>query len=178
MSVDQLRQAIPTLAAEVPAERHNRTNFERKIQERLLRAMHAFLERGGEASAIGLWSWLTKIPTQHLPLELAQGRSLGDLPREALLCALAGCRWGLYSQERFGTSGLEETLTLLLFTETREPESFIRDTLEPFLFSGAEHVSGLHQVTHKEAFADLIAALAMEWLDKSESMSARHENIC
>jgi len=84
----------------------------------------------------------------------------------------------LYSQERFGTSGLEETLTLLLFTETRELESFIRDTLEPFLFSGAEHVSGLHQVTHKEAFADLIAALAMEWLDKSESISARHENIC
>jgi hypothetical protein len=115
--------------------------------------------------------FLERIVLAGCVLELAQGRSLGDLPREALLCALAGCRWGLYSQERFGTSGLEETLTLLLFTETREPESFIRDTLEPFLFSGAEHVSGLHQVTHKEAFADLIAALAMEWLDKSESMS-------
>ena len=69
MSVDQLRQAIPTLAAEVPAGRHNRTNFERKIQERLLRAMHAFLERGGEASAIDLWSWLKKIPTQHYHLK-------------------------------------------------------------------------------------------------------------
>jgi hypothetical protein len=115
--------------------------------------------------------FLERIVLAGCVLELAQGRSLGDLPREALLCALAGCRWGLYSQERLGTSGLEETLTLLLFTETRELESFIRDTLEPFLFSGAEHVSGLHQVTHKEAFAHLIAALAMEWLDKRESMS-------
>ena len=77
MSVDQLRQAIPTLAAEVPAERHNRTNFEKKIQERLLRAMHAFLERGGEASAIDLWSWLAMCPCR-LPLGLVLARALWD----------------------------------------------------------------------------------------------------
>ena len=104
-------------------------------------------------------------------LELALGRDLNELPRETLLCALTGCQWGWYSQDRFAASGLEKTLTQTLFASVQEMEPFIRDTLEPALFSGSANVSGLSEVAGQERFADLISKLSLEWLRKSELIS-------
>lgn len=106
-------------------------------------------------------------------LEFASGRDLGALRGETLLCALVACHWGMHSHGNSKIKVLEDTLTQILFISSGKMESFVRDTLEPDLFAGAEHVSGLYEVTTGDRYSGLVASLALEWLERSDSISTQ-----
>ncbi|WP_105401393.1 NACHT domain-containing NTPase [Neorhizobium sp. T7_12] len=114
--------------------------------------------------------FLEKIALVGCALRQSQGGDVASLPRETLICALAACQWGLYSQEKY-LPGLEETLTRLVFSETAEMKSFVKDTIEPLLFRGNAHVSGLNEVLSAERFTALASELGIEWLARSGEMS-------
>jgi hypothetical protein len=101
------------------------------------------------------------------------GGKLIDMPRRTLLCALTACRWGLYSQERYSANGLEETLTELLFQATAEMIQFVRDVIEPHLFTGKAHVPGLYQVLESKEYEDVALELASDWLQRASFMSGQ-----
>lgn len=101
----------------------------------------------------------------------SNGADLAELPREALLCALAACQWGLYSDERLGADSLEEALRRVLFPDADGLEAFVRDTIEPALFAGHEHVSGVWQITREESFSHLRRTLCLDWLRRNEHVS-------
>ncbi len=65
MNSQQLHQAIPVLSSALPEGRHNRNDFERKIEVRLLEAVRMFLEKGGRASEEEILSWLHKVTRYH-----------------------------------------------------------------------------------------------------------------
>ena len=95
------------------------------------------------------------------------GRPLNSLPKEVLLCALSACRWGLH----FSGSASEELqpkLEDVLFKDRATKLAFLKDTIEPGLEVGKEHVSGLHRITTEEQFADVLPELAIEWLERFE----------
>ncbi len=117
--------------------------------------------------------FLERIVVAGCLLDMASGRELGELPRETLLCALASLQLGAYSDERFGAKGLEETIFQLLFFNKQQMERFIRDTLEPALFVGENYVSGLYKFTNEIRYSELAGPLALEWLVRSEAMSAQ-----
>ena len=51
-------------------------------------------------------------------------------------------------------------------------ETFVRDTMEPYLNSGAEHVSGLYRLARNEEFSDIAGPLAIEWIEKYTNLSS------
>lgn len=101
----------------------------------------------------------------------AQGADLASLPRTSLLAALTACSWGLYTHDKHLPSDLEDALMAALFDHAAEMEPFIRDTIEPPLFAGKDHVSGLYDVMEAEAYTELARTLAVDWLRRSEEMS-------
>ncbi|PTW61687.1 hypothetical protein C8N35_102402 [Breoghania corrubedonensis] len=116
---------------------------------------------------------LAKIALVGCALQQAQGGDLKTLPRETLLTALTASQWGLYANDKMLPSSLDKTLIELLFDDVEEMEPFIRDTIEPFLFAGKNHVMGLSDVMGMESYAGLAAKLAVEWLARSGEMSVQ-----
>ncbi|MBO6855691.1 hypothetical protein [Roseibium sp.] len=117
--------------------------------------------------------FLSRVAMVGCALARLSGENLRTLPRETLLTALAATEWGLYSDEKRMLGGLETALTDILFENEADYEQFVRDTIEPLLFAGKDHVSGLHQLFESSEHADLAGRLALEWLASSGEMSAQ-----
>ncbi len=101
---------------------------------------------------------------------LHAGRSLDTLPKRALLSALSACQWGLHISGN-ATEHLQPKLEEILFTDRQTKLEFVKDTLEPSLEIGEEHVSGLYRVSSEETFSDILPDLAIEWLTSFETAS-------
>ena len=97
-------------------------------------------------------------------------KPLTSMPKEVLLCALSACRWDLHFPGN-ASDALQPKLEAALFKERATKLSFLKDTIEPGLEVGEEHVSGLHRVTTEEQFADVLPELAVEWLARFEKAS-------
>ncbi|WP_298963326.1 hypothetical protein [uncultured Roseibium sp.] len=117
--------------------------------------------------------FLPRVAMVGCALSRLSGENLSELPRETLLTALAATEWGLYSDEKRMLGGLEDALKEILFEAEYDYELFVRDTIEPLLFSGKNHVSGLHQLFESSEHADLAGRLAIEWLASSDELSAQ-----
>ena len=99
-------------------------------------------------------------------------KPLTSMPNEVLLCALSASWWGLHFSGN-ASEGLQPKLEEALFKERATKLGFLKDTIEPGLKVGKEHVSGLHRVTTEEQFADVLPELAVEWLARFEGASER-----
>ena len=97
-------------------------------------------------------------------------KPLTSMPNEVLLCALSACWWGLHFSGN-ASEELQPKLEEVLFKERATKLSFLKDTIEPSLEVGKEHVSGLHRVTTEQQFADVLPELAVEWLARFEGAS-------
>lgn len=64
LNSSQLRNILPILASELPDETHNRTDYERKVEEKVVICVHNLLEMLETVAAEELWAWL-KNTTQH-----------------------------------------------------------------------------------------------------------------
>lgn len=98
------------------------------------------------------------------------GKPLTSMPKEVLLCALSACRWGLHFSGN-ASEELQPKLEEMLFKDRATKLSFLKDTIEPSLEVGEEHVSGLHRVTTEEQFADVLPELTVDWLARFEEAS-------
>lgn len=95
---------------------------------------------------------------------------LNNLPLEITHSALASCHWGVSYGDDY-TSDLQERLESIVFADKGNKETFVRDTMEPYLNSGAEHVLGLHRLARYEEFSDIAGLLAVEWIEKYTDLS-------
>ena len=96
----------------------------------------------------------------HCAIMLQSSQDLSNLPLDVACSALAACHWGDY------TSDLQKQLEDIVFADKGTKEAFVRDTIEPYLNSGAEHVSGLYRLARNEEFSDIAGSLAIEWIEK------------
>ncbi len=106
----------------------------------------------------------------HCAITLQSAGNLTDLPLDIARSALASCHWGLSFGDNF-TSDLQERLEQIVFADKDKKETFVRDTMEPYLNRGAEHVSGLYRLARNEEFSDIAGALAVEWIEKYTDLS-------
>ena len=106
-------------------------------------------------------------------VHIAQGNNLEELPQKTLQCALAACQWGLYSSEKHATLELQEQLERQVYSTPKNIEQFVRDVIELELFSGANHVSGIYDITHQKKYSEVCSKLALEWLNESQKISAQ-----
>lgn len=106
----------------------------------------------------------------HCAIMLQSTGELADLPLDVARSALASCHWDLHFGDDY-TSDLQERLEQIVFVDRDNKEAFIRDTMEPYLNSGAEHVSGLYRLARNEEFADIAGPLAIEWIEKYSDLS-------
>jgi hypothetical protein len=115
--------------------------------------------------------FLEPILLAHCAIMIEAQGDLTDLPINIVRSALASCHWDLRGGNDF-TSSLQERLEQIVFRLKDSKETFVRDTMEPYLNSGAEHVSGLHRLTEDEEFSDIAAPLAIEWIKKYTDLSS------
>lgn len=106
----------------------------------------------------------------HCAIMLQSTGDLTDLPLDIARSALASCHWDLSFGDDY-TSDLQKRLEQIVFADKDNKESFVRDTIEPYLNSGAEHVSGLYRLTRNEEFSDIAGPLAIEWIEKYTDLS-------
>lgn len=106
----------------------------------------------------------------HCAITLQSTGSLKDLPLDIARSALASCHWDLSFGDDF-TSDLQERLEQIVFADKDNKETFVRDTMEPYLNSGAEHVSGLYRLARNEEFSDIAGQLAIKWIEKYSDLS-------
>jgi hypothetical protein len=107
----------------------------------------------------------------HCAIMLESGGDLIDLPINTARSALASCHWGVSYGDDF-TSGLQERLEQIVFRIKDSKETFVRDTMEPYLNSGTENISGLYRLATDEEFSDIAAPLAIEWIKKYTDLSS------
>lgn len=106
----------------------------------------------------------------HCAILLQSTGGLADLPLDVARSALASCHWDLSFGDDY-TSDLQERLEQIVFADKDNKETFVRDTMEPYLNSGAEHVSGLYRLARNEEFSDVAGPLAIEWIEKYTDLS-------
>lgn len=106
----------------------------------------------------------------HCAIKLHVSQNLADLPIEVATSALAACHWGLHFSDDY-TSDLEKQLENIVFADKVIKKAFVRDTIESYLNSSAEHVSGLYRLAHNEEFSDIAGPLAIEWIAKYTNIS-------
>ncbi len=106
----------------------------------------------------------------HCAIMLQSSQDLSSLPLDIARSALAACHWDLHFGDHF-TSGLQKQLEEIVFSNKATKEAFVRDTMEPYLNSGAEHVSGLYRLARNEEFSDIAGPLAIEWIEKYSNLS-------
>jgi hypothetical protein len=104
----------------------------------------------------------------HLVLQTEQ--SLSGISMPIVLAMLASCHWGLHRGDGI-TSALQDRLEELVFSNKKLKEEFLRDSFEPYLESGANHVSGLYRFAREAQFSDLAGRLSIEWISKYSTMS-------
>ncbi len=105
----------------------------------------------------------------HCAIMLQSIGSLTDLPPDIARSALASCHWGFFGDDF--TSDLQKRLEQIVFADKDNKETFVRDTMEPYLNSGIEHVSGLYRLARNEEFSDIAGPLAIEWIEKYTDLS-------
>ncbi len=106
----------------------------------------------------------------HCAIMLQSSNDLSSLSLDVARSALAACHWDLNFGDDF-TSDLQKQLEEIVFLNKTTKEAFVRDTMEPYLNSGAEHVSGLYRLARNEEFTDIAGPLAIEWIDKYFKLS-------
>ena len=106
----------------------------------------------------------------YCAMVLRSGKSLSDIPLEILRSTLAACHWDLDFRDDL-TFELQTQLEEIVFARKESKESFIRDTIEPYLNAGTSHVLGLWGIVRKEKFSDIAGPLAIEWLKKYAQLS-------
>jgi len=107
----------------------------------------------------------------HCAIMLQSSRSLADLPIDVACSALAACHWDLYYGDHDVTSEIQKQLEDIIFSDKDIKESFVRDTIEPYLNTGEKHVSGLYRLVRNDEFADIAGPLAIEWIVKYTNLS-------
>jgi len=85
---------------------------------------------------------------------------------------LAACHWDLHFVGDDITSSIKKQLEDIVFADKAIKEAFVRDTMEPYLNSGTEHVSGLYHLANDKEFADIAGLLAIEWIEKYANLSS------
>jgi hypothetical protein len=106
----------------------------------------------------------------HCAIMIQSSQNLADLPIDVARSALAACHWDLHFGDDY-TSGLQKQLEDIVFADKTIKETFVRDTMEPYLNSGAEHVSGLYRLARNEEFSDIAGPLSTEWIEKYTNLS-------
>lgn len=106
----------------------------------------------------------------HCAIMLQSSQNLANLPIEVALSTLVACHWDLHFFDDY-TSDLQKQLENIVFADKAIKETFVRDTMEPYLNIGAEHVSGLYRLARNEEFSDIAGPLAMEWIEKYTNLS-------
>jgi len=106
----------------------------------------------------------------HCAIMLQPSQDLSGLPLDIACSALAACHWGLDFGDNY-TSDLQKQLEDIVFADKAIKETFVRDTTEPYLNSGAEHVSGLYRLARNEELSDIAGPLAIEWVEKYTNLS-------
>jgi hypothetical protein len=107
------------------------------------------------------------------------GRSLDCLSDKVAKAVLA--IW--WEMPEFGTSKLGEDIASQLearvFTSAVGVESFLISTIEPQIWAGRDHVSGLYRLSTDAEFKDIAAALALRWLKavSPASLAVQHELV-
>jgi hypothetical protein len=101
---------------------------------------------------------------------LQSDQSLSGISLPVIQSMLASCHWGLHRGNGI-TSALQDRLEELVFADKKSMEEFLRDSFEPYLESGANHVSGLYRFAREAQFSELAGRLTIEWISKYENMS-------
>lgn len=107
----------------------------------------------------------------HCAISVGNGRTLAELPLPVAASALAACQWGLRWIGDDTTPDVQKQLEVIVFADKSSKESFLRDTLEPYLANGAEHISGLYRLANTGDFPDVAGALSIEWLTRFPKLS-------
>jgi hypothetical protein len=106
----------------------------------------------------------------HCAIMLESTGSLDKLSLEIARSALASCHWGIdYGDDH--TSEIKGLLEKIVFANREVKIAFVRDTIEPYLNHGAEHITGLYQVMHNEDFSDIAGQIAVEWIETLPNLS-------
>ncbi|MBU2514202.1 hypothetical protein KJ966_22935 [bacterium] len=106
----------------------------------------------------------------HCAIILQSSQELSKLPYAITQSALAACHWDYYSGDQI-TSDVQAQLEKIVFSDITTKEKFVRDTVEPYLDSGEEHVSGLYRLSRNKEFSDIAGNLAVEWIEKYANLS-------
>ncbi len=106
----------------------------------------------------------------HCAIMIQSSQDLTVLPMSVACSALAACHWDVSFNDKF-TSEIQKQLEYIVFADRIIKENFVRDTMEPYLDSGAEHVSGLYRLARNKEFEDIAGSLALKWLKKYTNLS-------
>ena len=106
----------------------------------------------------------------HCAIMLQNSKDLGELPIDVVCSVLAACHWDLHYGDDC-ISDLQKKLEDIVFADKAIKETFVRDTIEPYLKSGAEHVSGLYRLIRNDEFSDIAGPLSIEWIEKYTNLS-------
>ncbi|GAB1258523.1 hypothetical protein NBRC116494_30250 [Aurantivibrio plasticivorans] len=115
--------------------------------------------------------FLESILLASCAIQLESKGDLSLLSIEMACSALASCHWGAHSYDDL-SNGVQRELEGLVFQTREVKEVFLRDTVEPFIEKGSEHVPGLYRLSRDEEFADIGAKVAAEWLQDYPGMHA------
>lgn len=96
---------------------------------------------------------------------------LENLPFTTVTSALAACQWDMNFAGDKITPTLQKQLEDIVFHSQESKESFIRDTVEPYLEKGSDHISGLSRLARSGEFPDIAGNLSLEWLKRFEKVS-------
>lgn len=109
----------------------------------------------------------------YCAISMNQNNCLPKLSPSLASSALAGCQWGICFGDRF-TSNVQEQLEEIIFADKALKERFVRDTIEPYLLSNAEHIPGLQRFVKEEQFSDIVGSLALEWINQYPSLNVNN----
>lgn len=107
----------------------------------------------------------------HCAILANDDKALTGLPLAIAASALAACQWGVHWLGDDTTPDLQKQLETIVFADKDNKEAFVRDTMEPYLNIGAEHISGLYRLARNEEFSDIAGPLAIEWVEKYTDLS-------
>lgn len=116
-------------------------------------------------------SFFESILLVHCAILASNGKSLKELPASVAASALAACQWDVNFLGDKITPDIQKQLESIVFIDKASKEVFARDTLEPYLAIGAEHISGLYRLARSEEFGDIAGELSFEWLKRFTQLS-------
>lgn len=106
----------------------------------------------------------------HCAIMDQNSKNLADLSINIVRSSLAACHWDLQFGDDF-TSDLQNQLEKIVFEDKGTKEVFVRDTMEPYLIRGKEHVPGLYRLVRDKEFSDMAGSLTIEWIKKYAKLS-------